>query len=225
MTKCSTSYNSQCKHSLLFQLLMLHAEKANSELWLHGCSVVHLYQTHHSSASLPAAGSMAPRCQPQASDFIMSNGTTAASSGHCHMLHLVENPLSNTAKPVSSTLPRASWKQSQSPHQRGWATPMQGRNIPPDTSKSSCTFYAALVMTPVWSDPSLSPKGQVIESRNSKLNCGHKKWLGIKQRFALLRLLPWVEHSSWSRYPWKALCCAVQLYPLSFVSAGDQKKS
>lgn len=77
-------------------------------------------------------------------------------------------------------------------------------------------------MTWVWSRPT----GQVFESRNSKLSCGHKKGLGIQQHFALLRLLPWVEHRSWARYPWKALWCAEQLYPpLDSVNCWRPKKS
>lgn len=98
MTKCSTSYDSKCKHRLLFQLLMLCTEKADLELWLQGCSVVDLYQPQYCCVSLPAAGSTAWRCQPQASNFIMSNDTPAASSGHCRMPHLVEKPLSNTVQ-------------------------------------------------------------------------------------------------------------------------------
>lgn len=98
MTKCSTSYDSKSKHCLFFQLLMLRAEKADLELCIQGCSIADLCQPQYCSASLPAVGSVARRCQPQASDFITSNRTTAASSGHCHVLHLVEKPLSNTVQ-------------------------------------------------------------------------------------------------------------------------------
>lgn len=65
------------------------------------------------------------------------------------------------AKPAPQTLPGISPEQPQPPHQRGWGTPLdlQGHKIPSDTGWSLCTFYAAWVMTLVWSNPSPSPEG------------------------------------------------------------------
>lgn len=103
----------KCKHCLLFQLFMRRAEKADLELWLQGCSVVDLYQLRYCSASLPATGNTVWRCQPQASNFITSNGTTAASSGHCRTPHLMEKTLSNI---MQSQLVKRCQKSAESSH-------------------------------------------------------------------------------------------------------------
>lgn len=143
MTKCSTSHSSKCKHVLLFQPLVLQFFGQEKRT-----------QSHGGPAALPPL----PRA---ASKFLTRSGRTAAGSGHRRVLHLVENPLSspvlsqppNTARnqPRAATASPSTWT--------GDTLDLQGLKIPPDSGQCGCTFYAAWVMTLVWSNPSLSPEG------------------------------------------------------------------